>query len=307
MTLFTAHVVCSALVVADILSRVLRLQLFLRGIGHGVRFYDVLVINLFGDAAAALTPLRIGGQPARLWGLTREGVPATAAIVAMGMEVITMYPVILLVGIVIAVMFAPEWWAETGPQMTDAVAGVWPWLVVIVALSALAWWIGKRFAPKMATSFGNDLRTALSAVRHMPMWMLAASLPLTLINLGARVAILPVLVSTLPDPPALGAVTMASFALLYSQLILPTPSGAGAVELGFQVGAAGDLQGGEGNLNFIWRIYTAIVLVVLGVVLGGVKYGSEFVGWLRRRARAKDAAAHAPATGEAPSSSRATD
>ena len=54
-----------------------------------------MVINFFGDAAAALTPLRIGGQPARLWGLTREGVPATAGIVAMGMEVITMYPIIL--------------------------------------------------------------------------------------------------------------------------------------------------------------------------------------------------------------------
>ena len=283
MTLLTAHVVCAALVVADILSRVLRLQLFLRGVGHTVRFYDVMVINLFGDAAAALTPLRIGGQPARLWGLTREGVPATAGIVAMGMEVITMYPIIFVAGAIIAVMFAPEWWASTGPQMTEAVASVWPWIAVIVALSVLAWWIGKRFAPKLASSFGNDLRTALSAVRRMPLWMVLASVPLTLVNLGARVAILPVLVSTLPDPPPLGAVTMASFALLYSQLILPTPSGAGAVELGFQVGAAGDLHGGEGNLNFIWRVYTAIVLVVAGVILGGIKYGSEFIGWVRRK------------------------
>lgn len=283
MTLLTAHIVCVALVLADVVSRVLRLQLFLRGVGHRVGAYDVMVINLFGDAAAALTPLRIGGQPARLWGLTREGVPATAGIVAMGMEIITMYPIILVAGLIIALLFAPEWWATTGPQMTEAVSGVWPWIGVIVALSVLAWWIGKRFAPKLASSFGSDLRSALSAVRRMPLWMLLASIPLTLVNLGARVAILPVLVSTLPDPPPLGAVTMASFALLYSQLILPTPSGAGAVELGFQVGAAGDLHGGEGNLNFVWRIYTAIVLVVAGVVLGGIKYGSEFIGWLRRR------------------------
>ena len=283
MTLLTAHVVCSALVVADVLSRVLRLQLFLRGIGHTVRFYDIMVINFFGDAAAALTPLRIGGQPARLWGLTREGVPATAGIVAMGMEIVTMYPVILLAGVVIAVMFAPEWWAASGPQMSEAVTGVWPWIVLIVALSVLAWWLGKRFAPKLATNFGSDLRTALAGVRRMPRWMLLASVPLTLVNLGARVAILPVLVSTLPDPPPMGAVTMASFALLYSQLILPTPSGAGAVELGFQVGAAGDLHGEQGHLNFIWRIYTAIVLVVAGVILGGIKYGAEFVDWMKRR------------------------
>lgn len=283
MNLLTAHLVCAALVVADVVSRVLRLQLFLRGVGHPVRAYDVMVINFFGDAAAALTPLRIGGQPARLWGLTREGVPATAGIVAMGMEVITMYPIILIAGVIIALMFAPEWWATTGPHMTEAVAGVWPWIGAIVALSVLAWWVGKRFAPKLASSFGNDLRTAMSAVRRMPLGLLLASIPLTLVNLGARVAILPVLVSTLPDPPPLGAVTMASFALLYSQLILPTPSGAGAVELGFQVGAAGDLHGGEGNLNFVWRVYTAIVLVVAGVILGGIKYGGEFVGWMRRR------------------------
>lgn len=283
MNLLTAHIVCTALVVADVLARVLRLQLFLKGTGHRVRFYDVMVINFFGDAAAALTPLRIGGQPARLWGLTREGVPATAGIVAMGMEVITMYPIIVVAGIVIALMFAPEWWATTGPHMTEAVAGIWPWIGAIVVLSVVAWWIGKRFAPKFASSFGSDLMTALTAVRRMPLQTLLASVPLTLVNLGARVAILPVLVSTLPDPPPLGAITMASFALLYSQLILPTPSGAGAVELGFQVGAAGDLHGGEGNLNFVWRVYTAIVLVVAGVVLGGIKYGGEFLGWVKRR------------------------
>ena len=72
---------------------------------------------------------------------------------------------------------------------------------------------------------------------------------LTLVNLGARVAILPVLVSTLPDPPPLGAVTMASFALLYSQLILPTPSGAGAVAVAFHL----RVVLGEVEANNRWR------------------------------------------------------
>ena len=77
--------------------------------------------------------------------------------------------------------------------------------------------------------------------RRMPRWPLVASLPLSFLNLATRVAILPVLAATLPQPPELGPMVLGSFALLYSQLILPTPSGAGAVELGFLGGAAGDL------------------------------------------------------------------
>jgi hypothetical protein len=38
-----------------------------------------------------------------------------------------------------------------------------------------------------------------------------------------------VLALTLPDPPPMGPLALGSFALLYSQLVLPTPSGAGAV------------------------------------------------------------------------------
>ncbi len=55
-----------------------------------------------------------------------------------------------------------------------------------------------------------------------------------------------------------------SFALLYSQLLLPTPSGAGAVELGFLGGAAGDLGDRAGWLLLAWRFYTNGAGVVLG-------------------------------------------
>ena len=56
---------------------------------------------------------------------------------------------------------------------------------------------------------------------------------MSFVNLATRVAILPVLALTLPNPPALALLIVGSFALLYGQLILPTPAGAGAVELGF--------------------------------------------------------------------------
>jgi uncharacterized membrane protein YbhN (UPF0104 family) len=97
------------------------------------------------------------------------------------------------------------------------------------------------------------------------------------------VAILPVLALTLPSPPAMGPLVVGSFALLYSQLVLPTPSGAGAVELGFLGGAAGDLGSGEGWLLLAWRVYTNGIGVLLGVVLAVRIYGWPALRQLARR------------------------
>src|SRR5674476_1399022 len=75
----------------------------------------------------------------------------------------------------------------------------------------------------------------------MPAWPLLASAPLTLLGLAARVAILPVLALTLPFPPPIGPLTFGSFALLYAQILVPTPSGAGVIDMGFVGGAVGNL------------------------------------------------------------------
>ena len=80
---------------------------------------------------------------------------------------------------------------------------------------------------------------------------------------------------------------LGSFALLYSQLVLPTPSGAGAVELGFLGGAAGDLGQNEGWLLLAWRFYTNGLGLFLGVWLALSIYGWPV---LRRVLRGKPVA-----------------
>ena len=93
-------------------------------------------------------------------------------------------------------------------------------------------------------------------LRRMPRWPLVASIPLSVIPIATRIALLPVLALTLPSPPPIGPVIFGSFALLYSQMVLPTPSGAGVVELGFLGGAAGELGEGQGWILLAWRFYT---------------------------------------------------
>jgi len=134
-------------------------------------------------------------------------------------------------------------------------------------------WRAARRVTSPAKHLRRPIRRALVYWRRMPRWPLIASIPMSFINLATRVAILPVLALTLPAPPDLGPLMVGSFALLYSQLVLPTPSGAGAVELGFLGGAAGDLGEGEGKLLFAWRLYTNGIGVILGIALAARIYG----------------------------------
>ncbi len=283
MSLLHATLVCVALVVIDLVARAWRIQWIVRGLGHRIGFWDSFVLNAFGDAASALTPLRIGGEPARLAGMLRSRVPATAAFVAISLEVLAAWPVILVAAGWLAWLYAPSWWSMAGPRLAEAAAEAWPWVVLVAVVSAVLWWYARRVASPAARLVRRPVRRAMVYWRRMPRWPLVASLPLSFLNLATRVAILPVLASTLPQPPELWPMVLGSFALLYGQLILPTPSGAGAVELGFLGGAAGDLGSGSGWLLLAWRFYTNGVGVILGIALAAHAYGWPALRRLARR------------------------
>jgi len=272
MTLLQAHLVCVALVAVDNAARAWRIQWIVQGLGHRISFWDSFILNAFGDAACALTPLRIGGEPARLAGMLRSRVPATAAFVAISLEVLAAWPVIIVAAGWLIWQYAPAWWTLAGPRLEAAARSAWPWVVVVIVASVVAWRAARRVTSPIK-HLRRPIRRALVYWRRMPRWPLIASIPMSFINLAARVAILPVLALTLPTPPEMGPLFVGSFALLYSQLVLPTPSGAGAVELGFLGGAAGDLGEGEGKLLFAWRLYTNGIGVILGVALAARIYG----------------------------------
>jgi uncharacterized membrane protein YbhN (UPF0104 family) len=273
MTPVEAHVICLALVAADLMARVWRIQWIVQGLGHRMSAKDTFILNAFGDAACALTPLRIGGEPARLAGMLRSGVPAPAAFVGISFEVLAAWPVIILAVAWLGWQYAPAWWISVGPPLSAAAQGAWPWVALVVLASIVAWYYARRIASPVTRHLKRPVRRALVYWRRMPRWPLVASVPLSLINLVTRTAILPVLALTLAHPPALGPMMLGSFALLYSQLVLPTPSGAGAVELGFLGGAAGDLGDDQAWLLLAWRFYTNGIGVILGVWLAAQIYG----------------------------------
>ena len=167
LTALEAHAACAALVAADLVARAWRIQWILRGLGHRTGFVEAFTLNAFGDVACAVTPMRAGGEPARLGGMLRAGVPAAAGVIAIGLEVLAAWPVTILAAGWMAWRHAPAWWAEAGPQLKAGLAGAWPWVTAVAAVSAVAWWVARRGgggAPKVR----RPLRRALVYLRRMP-------------------------------------------------------------------------------------------------------------------------------------------
>jgi len=268
-----AHALCLGLVALDFLVRGWRLQWIMQGLGCRVALRDGLVVNAFGDAANALTPLRLGGEPARVAGLLRTGVRMTAVLVGITLEAVISRLVLIAVSAWLVWQYAPAWWVTAGPGLQAGASKAWPWLVLVLIVGLLLWRYTQRAVSPASKRLRRPMRRVLVYLRRMPRWPLVASIPLSAIAIATRIAILPVLALTLPSPPPLGPVIFGSFALLYSQMVLPTPSGAGVVELGFLGGAAGELGEGQGWILLAWRFYTNGLGLLLGVWLALSIYG----------------------------------
>lgn len=195
--------------------------------------------------------------------MQRQGVPARIGFVAVGVELLATSLVIVLTALVLGLTVAREWWATAGPEPVRSATRSWPWLVAILAATLVAWLVVRRVRPGLLHAARAELAAARGHLRDIPGWGYAANVPITLVNIGARVAILPLLAFALEQPPPLAATVVGSFAFLYAQAVIPMP--AGAVELGFLGGAAGNLGAGETELLVGWRIYTTVV----GTALGG--------------------------------------
>lgn len=285
-----AHLACIALVILDLLVRVLRLQIVLRDIGVPARTWDVFVANTIGEAAAALTPMRIGGQPARMYALVRMAVPMGATLTAIAAESVMLYPLMLLVGVIIALLFAPAWWEQIAPRLEVFRDKPAAWSIVlaalIIALVVVLIW-RRRGAPRVpepGSRQGSWLARKLAPARAIRPVTLALQIPLSLVNICARVAMLPLLALALPTPPELAVLITSSYALLYGQIFIPTPGGAGVVEASVLAGAAGDLGTYVASTLLWWRVYTIGVGVVLGAIAGGMRFGMRpLLDVLRRR------------------------
>jgi uncharacterized membrane protein YbhN (UPF0104 family) len=291
LTTPTAHAVCLGLFTADHLLRAWRIQVLAKGLRNRVRFLNAFTLNAASDAASALTPLKVGGEPIRFGGLINAGLNVSDTIALISVEAIIEWAVVITVGTWIGWRWGGEWWRTQQRVLLPHLGHVVPWIALIVVVGIAIWLVLRKFLPQVSVHVGGTLRDSLRLARRMPVWAVAVTVPITALHVVARIAILPVVFATLSDPPALGTVVVGSLALLYGQNFLPTPSGAGAIELGFLDGAAGYVGPDASALLVFWRFYTTLLPIALGLVFGTAMYIpalhriARFVLLRRRRAR----------------------
>jgi len=263
----TLHLAALALCAADVVVRAVRLRLLVPG-ASDLSLWRAVTINAYGDAASAVTPARLGGDPARFLGFRRAGVETPRALAGLAVEALIDWVLLAIATAILGFGFADTVAAgarhlvtlATGPKARLLVALV---LALAVVSATTARWYRRR----IPTGALGSLTAAWQRARQLggPRVPLAATL--TALSMALRVAILPVLVAGQPRL-ATDAVVVGSFTLLFGQLALPTPAGAGAVELGFVGGFAGTMSAAAlATLLVAWRAYTLILPAALGALL----------------------------------------
>jgi uncharacterized membrane protein YbhN (UPF0104 family) len=263
-TLFVIHASCLGLTLVNLAVRTWRTQVIFAGLGRPVGFWDIATANLAGDAAAALTPLRVGGIPAQVAFFQRIGVPAQVTVPTLLVESILLYPVYAVLGAALALGAGLEWLA----LLRNASTGAGRLLMNVGGLFLVGWLlvlIVRRAAPKKSAAVGRSMRDGFGLVRRMGAGAALATVPLTAIDVLTRIALLPILAMGVAGAPPADVLAIASFAMLYGQIAMPTPGGAGIVDMGLMGGAAGDLGAGAAGIVLAWRVYTAGLHIALAM------------------------------------------
>lgn len=264
--MIVAGVAALALVVTDILIRAFRLRTLLGDAWDG-NLRVAVAVNAYGDAASAVTPARLGGEPTRFLALRRRDVPGPATAAALATERVVDMGLAFLVALAAAGMLAARGFGDLrvlGERFMSP--RVVPWLVAVLVLIAVSASVAVRLRHRFPRAVKESLREAITHLRTIAGARLVTAIGLTMVSMAARVAILPILLGgagVLDDPVT---AVVGSFALLYAQLLLPTPAGSGGVELAFVVGLGPELAASQvAALLITWRVLTLILPAGLGL------------------------------------------
>lgn len=260
---------CAAL--ADLALRGWRSRLLARGLQRELPYRYGVLVQMVADGAAAVTPARMGADPAKFFVLRANAIPISKCAVILAGEASSEALTVGALAIMLALLVDDA-------RVAALALLVYPVTVAAgVAFAAFGAHRLRRTLVRMLPApirFKRDmLRAAHGFVRHLRQLLLIrpalalAILLVALLHVAARAAVLPILLAGLTGEGSALDIVLRPIALQYGGALIPIPSGGGGIEAGLAL-ALGSVVPAVTLLPALvwWRIYTFYIGAVAGLL-----------------------------------------
>lgn len=276
-----AHLLALGAVTFELTLRSAKIALSARACGIPLQFGTAARATLGGDFATAITPARIGAEPARFLVLREAGVPAARALLVLFLELlIELVSLVIIAGVLLAIL-------PVSGALKGVTAMVGGYATVVLGLGVGGWILSRRRTygppPAWARALGigagfwrrvqlglRNLRGSVEAVRHAQPALMAASLACSVAHITGRLMTLPIIIAALGAKVTLTSLILWPLVLLYGGALIPAPAGGGAMEFGFSAIMRDILPPDVLAASLIWwRFYSYYIYVLFGALAAG--------------------------------------
>ncbi|HXD22865.1 MAG TPA: lysylphosphatidylglycerol synthase transmembrane domain-containing protein [Gemmatimonadaceae bacterium] len=293
-----AHALALAAVVAEILTRTIKIQWSAAALRIPLSFLAALRVCLGGDFGASITPSRSGAEPARFLVLAEAGVPAAGSILILFTELFLEMTSLCLLCALLAVAFH-----GSGEVVSLMIAMIGGYAAIVLSLGAFGYFLAHRGAdgppPPWARSLGlgdgrwrvvqralHSLRSGIAALKSARLLPMGGAFVASMVHVSLRLAVLPIVALAMDPTLPVAKLVLWPLVFLYGGAVAPAPGGGGAVEFGFKFAFSGVMSPSVlGGALVWWRFYSFYLYVVLGALAAG----STVLRALRAKSHAQQA------------------
>jgi uncharacterized protein (TIRG00374 family) len=278
-----AHLIGVLAFIVEVLARSYKVSWSAKAVGITLPLSTSARTSLGGDFGAAITPARMGAEPARFLILAEAGVNASNALAILYAELFLEMLSLVVCVVAMAVLF------DASSNAFAAIFGlIGAYAGIVLTLGAVgvvlarrtlgqeppAWarrvrLHGKRW--EIVLRWFGRVRTTVDAFRNVRIRWAVIALLASIVHIAVRFTILPAIVYTATDAPvALAPLVVWPLGIIYGAGVVPAPGGGGAVELAFRA-ALGKVIPSEifGAALVWWRFYTFYLYIAIGALVAG--------------------------------------
>ena len=278
-----AHLLAFLAFAAEVGFRSFKLTSTARAVRTYMSFGTAFRTSLGGDFAAAITPARVGAEPARYLILAQAGMAPVDTMVVLYLELFLEMISIATVAFVITLLFD-----ASNKAFVTMVSVVGVYALFVLGVGVLGYLLSRgnygSDVPRWARRFrmhgkrwevvqrwGERIKITVEAFRNMRLGWASVSLLASIAHVGVRFTILPTLVYLIADQPVpVAPLVVWPLGIIYGAGLLPAPGGGGAVELAFRAALGGTLPAAVFGAALVWwRFYTFYIYIAVGALVAG--------------------------------------